>query len=118
MRYWGRIDEALAALALALMVVSGWSTVMIVTSSHILLQAVIPDHMRGQLMAFFGMAYGGALAVASLCAGVLASMIGARPVFLGSAILYVVVGLALNRVQPRLRQDARPILVEKGLVPK
>jgi MFS family permease len=105
-------------VALALMVVSGWSTVMIVTSSHILLQAVIPDHMRGQLMAFFGMAYGGALSVASLCAGALATTIGARPVFLGSAILYVVVGLALNRVQPRLRQDARPILIEKGLVPK
>lgn len=105
-------------VALALMVVSGWSTVMIVTSSHILLQAVIPDHMRGQLMAFFGMAYGGALSLASLGAGALASMVGARPVFLGSAILYVVVGLALNRVQPRLRQDARPILVEKGLVPK
>jgi MFS family permease len=105
-------------VALALMVVSGWSTVMIVTSSHILLQAVIPDHMRGQLMAFFGMAYGGALSVASLCAGALASMIGARPVFLASAVLYVAVGLALNRVQPRLRQAARPILIEKGLVPK
>jgi hypothetical protein len=45
-------------------------------------------------------------------------MFGARPVFLGSALLYVAVGLALNRVLPRLRQDARPILVEKGLVPK
>ncbi len=105
-------------VALALMVVSGWSTVMIVTSSHILLQSVIPDHMRGQLMAFFGMAYGGALSVASLCAGALASTIGARPLFLGSAILYVAVGLALNRVQPLLRQDARSILVNKGLVPK
>jgi MFS family permease len=105
-------------VALALMVVSGWSTVMIVTSSHILLQAVVPDHMRGQLMAFFGMAYGGALSLASLGVGALASMFGARPVFLGSALLYVAVGLALNRVLPRLRQDARPILEEKGLVPK
>jgi hypothetical protein len=64
------------------------------------------------------MAYGGALSVASLCAGALASTIGARPLFLGSAILYVAVGLALNRVQPLLRQDARSILVNKGLVPK
>ncbi len=105
-------------VALALMVVSGWSTVMIVTSSHILLQAVIPEHLRGQLMAFFGMACGGALALASLASGALAESVGTRPLFLASALLYLAIGVALHRALPALRREARVILLEKGLVPK
>ena len=104
--------------AVALMIVSGWSTVMIVTSSHILLQSLIPDHLRGRVMAFFGMAYGGALSFASLASGALAGWFGARPLILLSAVLYLGIGLLLNRALPAIRVEARSILVAKGLVPK
>ena len=102
-------------IALALMVFSGWSTVRIVTSSHALLNAIVPDRVRGQLMAFYTMSYGGAVSLASLAAGALTQTLGVQWMFALSAALYLAAGFALYSVLPDLRREITPVLVAKGL---
>lgn len=104
-------------VAMLLMVGSGWATVMIVTPSHILLQSLVPDHLRGRCMAFFGMAYGGALSVAALATGWMATLTGPRVLFAASGAVYLFTGMALRRRLPRLRAEARRILARRGLLP-
>jgi MFS family permease len=105
-------------VALALMVVSGWCTIKIVTSSHALLQSIVPNHVRGQIMALYTMCYGGAVSIASLAIGVLTNSLGVQPMFALSAAVYFAVGLALQRILPKLRKEIYPVLMEKGLAAK
>ncbi len=105
-------------VALALMAASGWSTIKIVTSSHTLLQSIVPDRVRGQMMAFYSMCFGGAVSIASLAVGALAYSLGLRPMFVLSGAAYFAAGLALRRMLPELRKEMYPILVEKGLAAK
>ena len=102
--------------ALALMAVSGACTIMIVTSSHALLVSIVPGHVRGQIMALYTMCYGGAVSIASLAIGALTSSLGVQPMFVLSAAVYFVVGIALLRILPKLRKEIYPMLMEKGLV--
>jgi MFS family permease len=103
-------------LAVALMVFSGWGTVRIVTSSHALLQAIVPDGVRGQIMAFYTMCYGGAVSIASLAVGALTHTLGIQCMFAMSAIIYIAAGLALHGMLPELRKEIYPALAAKGLV--
>ena len=103
-------------VALPLLVVSGCGTIIVVTSSNILLQSLVPDNLRGQVMALYSMSFLGILPVASLVAGGIAHVIGVEPVFVVSALLFVGLGLTLRRKLPYLRQQAHPILHAKGLL--
>lgn len=105
-------------VALALMAASGWSTIKIVTSSHILLQSIVPDRVRGQMMALYTMCFGGAVSIASLTVGALAQSLDVQPMFVLSGAVYFATGLALRRILPELRKEMYPVLVEKGLAAK
>jgi len=105
-------------LALPLLVISGGATIFIITSSNILLQSLVPDDLRGRLMALYTMCFVGVLPIGSLAAGGVAHVVGVHPVFLFSGAVFAVLGCALKWKLPSLRQDAHPVLIEKGLLPK
>lgn len=104
-------------LAVPLLVVSGCGTIIVVTSCNILLQSLVPDNLRGQVMALYSMSFIGMLPVASLAAGGIAHLIGVEPVFALAGVLFAVLGLNLNRRLPELRAAAHPVLRAKGLMP-
>jgi MFS family permease len=105
-------------VALALLVISGCATIIIVTSSNILLQSLVPDNLRGRVMALYSMSFIGVLPVGSLVAGGIAHLVGVQPVFLASGVIFAVMGFSLKRKLPLLRREAHPVLREKGLLPK
>ena len=105
-----------AWVAFPLLVVSGCGTIIVVTSSNILLQSLVPDSLRGQVMALFSMAFMGILPVASLVAGGIAHVVGVQPVFVVSGVLFAGLAVALRRKLPYLREQAHPVLHEKGLL--
>ena len=105
-------------VALALLVISGCATIIIVTSSNILLQTLVPDNLRGRVMALYSMSFIGVLPVGSLVAGGIAHLVGVQPVFLASGVIFAVMGFSLKRKLPLLRREAHPVLREKGLLPK
>jgi MFS family permease len=122
----GCVATALASIAFAynhvlwaafpLLVVSGCGTIIVVTSSNILLQSLVPDSLRGQVMALFSMAFFGIVPVASLIAGGIAHVVGVQPVFVVSGVLFAGLAVALRRKLPYLREQAHPILHEKGML--
>ena len=103
-------------IAFPLLVVSGCGTIIIVTSSNILLQSLVPDNLRGQVMALYAMSFFGILPVASLAAGGIAHVVGVQPVFVLSGLLFVALGYSLKRKMPELRAAGHPVLHAKGLL--
>jgi len=98
-------------LALPLLFVSGGTFIMIVTSCNILLQSLVPEHLRGRVMAIYTMAFIGMLPVGSLVYGSLAHHIGSvQPVFIIAGLISVVYGYFLIKIMPDLRRMAQQVL--------
>ena len=98
--------------ALALMMVSGGCTVQIITSTHALIQSIVPNQVRGQIMAFYTMCYGGAVSVGSLAMGAMAESLGIQLMFVVASSVYFSTGLALLWMLDALRREIYPMLVE------
>ncbi|MEO8441845.1 MAG: MFS transporter [Betaproteobacteria bacterium] len=103
-------------LAFPLLVVAGGGTIMVITSCNILLQSMVPDDLRSNVMGLYTMSFLGVLPVASLAAGALAHASSVPVVFVLAGLLFAVMGLTLFRKLPALRAAAHPILREKGLL--
>lgn len=106
----------LLTLALPMLVASGLSLIIIVTSCNILLQSMVPEQLRGRVMALYTMSFIGMLPVGSLIMGALAHKAGVQVAFLLGGVMAVSMGYILKRRLPRLRTEARPVLAEKGLL--
>jgi MFS family permease len=102
--------------AYPLLIVAGCGLFIMMTASNMLLQALVPDPLRGQVMALYSMSFVGMLPVASLAAGGIAHYAGVQPVFLVAGLAFAVLGFSLQRKLPELRRDAHPVLQEKGLL--
>ena len=101
----------LLTLALPLLFVSGGSFIMIVTSCNILLQSLVPEHLRGRGMALYTMSFIGMLPLGSLVYGSLAHQIGSvKPVFVIAGVISIAYGYVLMKVMPGLTQMAQRAL--------
>jgi MFS family permease len=98
-------------LSVALLVPAGFSMMLQMSSSNTLVQSMVPDELRGRVMAVYSMMFMGMAPVGALMAGSLAGIIGApATVALGGAVCIagsIVFGLRL----PKLRREAREIIV-------
>jgi len=97
-------------LSVLLLVVVGFSMIVVVASCNMVLQAVVDEDKRGRVMSFYVMAFTGAAPVGSLLAGALSSTAGAPlTVFIcGSACM--VSGIAFTLRLPALKEMISPIL--------
>jgi MFS family permease len=98
-------------LSAALLLPAGFSMMVEMASSNTLIQAMVPDALRGRVMAVYSMMFMGMAPIGALLAGVLANHLGApRTVALGGAVC--IVGGALFGLRlPVLRDEARQIIV-------
>jgi MFS family permease len=103
-------------VALPILVVSGASTIIVITASNMVLQHLVPEHLRGRVMALFTMSFLGMLPLSSLVAGGLAHIAGVQLVFVVAGVGAIAVGQAFRRQLPHLQEMARPVMVEKGLL--
>lgn len=101
----------LLTLALPLLFVSGGAFIMIVTSCNILLQSLVPEHLRGRVMALYTMSFIGMLPLGSLVYGGLAHIIGSvKPAFVIAGILSAAYGYVLMKAMPDLQHLAQHVL--------
>ena len=103
-------------LAIPLLVVAGSGTIIVITSCNILLQSMVPDDLRGNVMGLYTMSFLGVLPLASLAAGAIAHASSVPVVFVLAGLLLAVMGATLFRKLPALRAVAHPIFREKGLL--
>ncbi len=93
------------SLALPLLLVSGGAFIMSVTSCNILLQTLVPENLRGRVMALYMMSFVGMLPIGSLLYGSLAKYIGSvKPVFVIAGVISLAYACLLIRVMPNIRK--------------
>jgi MFS family permease len=103
-------------LSAALIIPVGFSMMVGMASSNTLIQAMVPDNLRGRVMALYSMMFMGMAPFGALLAGALAQHLGAPlTVALGGAVC--IVGAAIFRLRlPALRGEARQIMVALEMV--
>jgi MFS family permease len=108
------------ALSIPMMAVTGFCMITAMASVNTVLQTITEDHMRGRVMALFTMCFMGMMPLGSLLAGELA-----RPDRLGPSLTLALGGVTcilggafFARNLPAIRKLARPILVQRGILPE
>jgi MFS family permease len=102
--------------ALLLLPFVGGGMMVEMAATNTILQTVTADHLRGRVMAFYTMAFLGTAPIGSLIAGIAAEHIGAPlTITLGGAACLVGAGWLAVRL-PGIREQVRPIYVERGIL--
>lgn len=98
-------------LSAALLVPVGFSMMLQMSSSNTLVQSMVPDELRGRVMAVYSMMFMGMAPLGALMAGSLAGILGApATVALGGAVC-IVGSIIFSLRLPKLRVEAREIIV-------
>jgi MFS family permease len=104
-------------LSVALLIPVGYAVMLQMSSSNTLIQAMVPDELRGRAMAMYTMMFMGMAPLGSLFAGALADKIGAPwTVGIGGVGAFIA-ALVFMRYLPSLRFEARQLIVAQGLSP-
>jgi len=102
---------SLVALTLA-----GFTMMMQFTSTNTLIQAMVPDQLRGRVMSLYSMMFLGMTPIGSLLAGKIADRVGAPiTVAIGGAAT-LAGGLIFARKWPALRGSARELVAAQGMI--
>jgi len=102
-------------LSVALLIPVGYGVMLQMSSSNTLIQAMVPDHLRGRAMAVYTMMFMGMAPMGALFAGAMADRIGA-PMTVTVGGLAAIIGAAyFYRKLPKLRFEARELLSAQGL---
>ncbi len=103
-------------LSLILLVPVGFSMMTQMSSSNTLIQAMIPDELRGRVMSVYSMMFMGMAPLGALLAGTLAGIIGApETVALGGAVCVLGSLVFLMRL-PKLQKQGRKMIVAMQMV--
>jgi MFS family permease len=102
-------------LSAAALVPTGGFMMLQMASSNTLLQAMVPDELRGRVMALYSMMFMGMAPLGALFAGAAADRIGAPwAVAIGGAASLAAAGWFWSRL-PAIRREARALIVAQGL---
>jgi MFS family permease len=97
-------------LALAVLVCVGFSMIIQIASSNTLVQAMVPNELRGRVMAVYSMMFLGMAPLGALLAGWLAERVGAANTVALGGVGCVLSALVFSLRLPALRREARQLL--------
>ena len=98
-------------LSAALLLPVGFSMMLQMSSSNTLIQAMVPDHLRGRVMSVYSMMFMGMAPFGALLGGALADRLGA-PLTVSIGAVACIGGAALFGLHlPRIRVEARRLIV-------
>jgi MFS family permease len=104
-------------LSVALLIPVGYGVMLQMSSSNTLIQAMVPDELRGRAMAMYTMMFMGMAPVGSLFAGALADRIGAPWTVALGGLGAIAGAMVFLRRLPSLRFEAQQLIVAQGLSP-
>jgi MFS family permease len=100
----------------AILVVSGFTMMMQFTATNTLIQAMVPDQLRGRVMSLYSMMFLGMSPIGSLLAGALADRIGAPVTVAIGGLVSCLGGIAFARKWPAMRGPARDLVAAQGMM--
>jgi MFS family permease len=102
-------------VSMILLVPVGYSVMLQMSSSNTLIQAMVPDELRGRAMAAYTMMFMGMAPMGSLFAGALADRIGAPWTVAIGGMGAVIGSIVYLRKLPGLRFEARQLIIAQGI---
>jgi len=103
-------------LSVILLVPVGFAMMTQLGASNTLIQAMVPDRLRGRAMAVYSMMFMGMAPLGALLSGAIADRVGAQwTVGMGGA-LAVAAAIVFARHLPKIRVEARELLSAQGLI--
>jgi MFS family permease len=102
-------------LSIALLVPVGFSMMLQMSSSNTLIQTMVPDELRGRVMAVYSMMLMGMAPFGSLLAGAMANHLGAPHTVALGGLTCVAGSLVFGSKWPSLRGEARQLIVAQGM---
>ena len=103
-------------LSFTILVLSGFTMMMQFTATNTLIQAMVPDQLRGRVMSLYAMMFLGMTPLGSLLAGTVADHIGAPITVAIGGFASLAGGLAFARKWPSMRAPARELVAAQGLM--
>jgi MFS family permease len=102
-------------LSALLLVPVGFCMMLEMACSNTLIQAMVPDHLRGRVMAVYSMMFMGMAPLGSLFAGTMSHHIGAPwTVAIGGVVCVLGAGAFMLRL-PMIRGEARQLIIAQGM---
>src|SRR6266849_6953040 len=102
-------------LSAALLLPVGFSMMLQMACSNTLIQAMVPDELRGRVMAVYSMMFMGMAPFGALLGGAIAHNIGAPWTVVIGGIISVIGGIFFGLRWPRLRSTARELIVAQQM---
>ncbi|MGA7793282.1 MAG: MFS transporter [Candidatus Acidiferrales bacterium] len=103
-------------ISFTILVLSGFTMMMQFTATNTLIQAMVPDQLRGRVMSLYSMMFLGMSPLGSLLAGAVADRIGAPITVAIGGLASCLGGLAFARKWPAMRGPARDLIAAQGMM--
>jgi MFS family permease len=101
-------------LSVAVLVPVGFSMMVQMASSNTLIQAMVPDRLRGRAMAVYSMMFMGMAPMGALLSGWSADHIGAQWTLALGGVCAIVGAVIFARNLPKIRVEARQLIIAQG----
>lgn len=105
-------------LALVQLFLLGFSMIVCNASSNTILQTILPEGLRGRVLALYTAANLGAAAVGGLAVGWVADAMGPDAALLSAGLLLVAVGVRFSLRLEFMRVHLRPLYAAQGVAPR
>jgi MFS family permease len=102
-------------LSTAILVTVGFAMIVQTAASNTLIQAMVPDALRGRVMSVYSMMFMGMAPFGALLAGLLAGRFGAPTAVATGGLACIVGAIAFGLKRPELRITARQLLIVQEL---
>jgi len=102
-------------LSVALLLPAGFSMMLQMACSNTLIQTMVPDRLRGRVMAVYSMMFMGMAPIGALFGGALAHRVGAPMTIAVGGVACILGAIWFGRQLPELRIEARRLIVAQGL---
>ena len=103
-------------LSILLLVPVGFSMMLQMSSSNTLIQTMVPDELRGRVMAVYSMMFMGMAPFGALVAGTMANHIGAPTTVALGGLTCLAGSLVFGSQWPNMRGEARQLIVAQGML--
>ncbi len=103
-------------LAVPILILCGFGMMVELAGSNTILQSLVDEDKRGRVMSLYTLSFMGMSPIGGLLAGILAARIGSPYTVLLCGGLTLICGLLFGTQLPYIRQQMRPVYIEKGII--